>query len=89
MCYFICSCCDYINFLTDGEDYTYTYATDYFNDGDSHECNSVPIISDGIDEEEECFIVSISTSATYAGLRIHPEAAIVCINDDDCELTVI
>jgi hypothetical protein len=67
----------------DGEDYTYTYATDSLDDGDLNECNSIPIISDDIDEAEECFIVSISTSSTYSGLRLHPDVAIVCINDDD------
>ena len=72
--------------LADGEDYTYTYATDGLDDGDSYECNSVPIISDSRDEEEECFIVSISTSSAYSGLRIHPEIALVCIIDDDREL---
>ena len=75
--------------LADGEDYTYTYATDGIDDGDSYECNSVPIISDSADEEEECFIVSISTSSTYPGLQLHPDIAIVCINDDDRELSAI
>ena len=75
--------------LADGEDYTYTYATDSLDDGDSYECNSIPVISDSLDEAEECFIVSISTSSTYPGLSLHPDVAIVCINDDDREFNII
>ena len=76
------------NLLADGKDYTYTYETDTLDDRDSSECNSVPIISDNIVEEEECFVVSLSSTSTFAGLTLNPEIAIVCINDDDGELCI-
>ena len=71
--------------FADGNDYTYTYASDSFDDGDSSDCNSVPILSDSIDEEEECFTVSLSTTSSYSGLTINPRIATVCIIDDDRE----
>ena len=73
----------------DGDDYTYTYASDSFDDGDSSDCNSVPILSDSIDEEEECFTVSLSTTSSYSGLTINPRIATVCIIDDDRECTIL
>ena len=74
--------------LADGKDYTYTYGTDVLDDDDSSECNSVPIISDNIVEEEECFTVNLFSTSTYPGLALNPEVAIVCIRDDDGELVV-
>ena len=71
--------------FADGDDYTYTYASDSFDDGDSSDCNSVSILSDSIDEEEECFTVSLSTTSSYSGLTINPRIATVCIIDDDRE----
>ena len=62
----------------DGEDYTYKYGSDSFDDSDS----SVPILSDSIDEEEECFTVSLSSSS-FPGLTLDPQIATVCIEDDD------
>ena len=49
-------------------------------------CSSVPITSDTIDEEEENFIVRLSTTSTFAGLILNPEVAIVHIIDNDREL---
>ena len=69
-----------------GEDYTYTSSSDTLDDSDSDHCVSVPILSDSIDEEEECFTVSLSSSF-YSGLLLFPRIATVCIEDDDRKLT--
>ena len=72
--------------FSEDEDYTYTYETDSFHDTDSSDCNLVPILSDSIDEEEECFTVSLSTSSSsIAGLTLNPRIGTVCIIDDDGE----
>ena len=43
---------------------------------------SIPILDDSIDEEEECFTLSLSASS-LAGLTLSPRIGTVCINDDD------
>ena len=70
-------------FTTEGDDYTYTYRSDSLDDSDSSECVSVPILSDSLDEEEECFTVSLSTVTTLSGLTISPRIGTICITDDD------
>ena len=75
--------------FSDAEDYEHTYMRDIFNDRDTFDCNTVPIISDSIDEEEECFTVSLSTTTSLAGLTLNPQIATVCINDDDCKNLII
>ena len=77
------------SYFADGDDYTYTYTSDSLDDNDSSDCSSVPIISDSIDEEEECFTVSLSTTTSLSGLTIHPRIGTVCINDDDRESVVL
>jgi len=68
--------------LTAPNDYTSRTGNFYIDDGTSSQCYSISIVSDSVDEEEECFIVSISTSSSR-GLTVNPRAATVCINDDD------
>ena len=75
-----------ISDTADGSDYTYTYTTGIIDDSNSSICNIVPIISDIIDEDVEYFIAKLSTTSTFAGLTLNPEAAIVRIIDDDREL---
>ena len=67
---------------TEGEDYTSTTSSDRFDDTDWSECVNIPITSDSLDEEEECFGVSLSASS-YAGLTLSPDIGTICINDDD------
>ena len=64
-------------------DYTDTYRTDGFDNSDMDECVSVPILSDSLDEEEECFTVSLSATTYLAGLTLNPSIGTVCIIDDD------
>ena len=64
------------------DDYTSRTYNFYISDGTSFRCYSIPVVSDSVDEEEECFIVSISISSSR-GLTVHPQTATVCINDDD------
>ena len=73
---------------TEGEDYTYTYTSNTLDDSDSSDCSAVPILSDSIDEEEECFTVSLSSTSYLAGLTINPRIGTVCINDDDREYCI-
>ena len=68
--------------FTEGVDYTDVYRTDSFYDSDTSECVSVPILSDTLDEEEECFTVSLSSS-TLTGLTLNPKIGTICIIDDD------
>ncbi|CAI8052154.1 Sodium/calcium exchanger 2 [Geodia barretti] len=69
------------------EDYTYSSSSDTLDDNDSSDCDSIPILTDTLDEEEECFTVSLSTTTTYlSGLTISPHIGTVCITDDDREL---
>ena len=68
---------------TEGEDYTYSYLSDSLDDNDNSECDSIPILSDNVDEEEECFTVSLSTSSSYNGITINPRIGTICINDED------
>ena len=63
-------------------DYTSRTGSFYIDDGTSSQCYSISIVSDSVDEEEECFVVSISTSSSR-GLKVNPQVATVCINDDD------
>ena len=70
--------------IIDGGDYSYSYSSDSLDDGDSSNCVAIPILSDSIDEEEECFTVSLSSSS-YAGLTLNPEIGTVCINDENSE----
>ncbi|CAI8052156.1 hypothetical protein GBAR_LOCUS28548, partial [Geodia barretti] len=74
---------------TEGEDYTYSYSSDSLDDNDSSDCDSIPILTDTLDEEEECFTVSLSTSSYYNGLTINPHIGTICINDDDPTLIEI
>ena len=67
---------------TEGEDYTSTTSSDTFDDTDPSECVTIPIISDSLDEEEECFGVSLSASS-YPGLTLSPDIGTICINDED------
>jgi hypothetical protein len=67
----------------DGEDYTHMYRSDAITDTDSSDCIRVPILSDSIDEEEECFTVTLTTSTSLPGLTLKPEISTVCIIDDD------
>ena len=67
---------------TEGEDYTSTTSSDRFDDRDWSECVNIPITSDSLDEEEECFGVSLSASS-YPGLTLSPDIGTICINDDD------
>ena len=78
-----------LRLFADGKDYTYTYGSDSLDDSDSADCNSVSITSDSIDEEEECFTVSLSTTSSLAGLTLNPKIATVCIIDDDREFLSI
>ena len=80
---------DHLTFFADGNDYTYTYTSDTIDDSYSSDCSTVPILSDSIDEEEECFTVSLSTTTSLSGLTIHPQIGTVCINDDDRESVVL
>ena len=48
----------------------------------------MPILSDSIDEDEECFTVSLSTTSSLTGLTINPRIGTICINDDDREFVV-
>ena len=78
--------CNFKRLFADNEDYTYTYGSDTLDDSDSTDCNSVSITSDSIDEEEECFTISLYTTTSLAGLTLNPNIATVCIIDDDREL---
>ena len=62
------------------------YRSDAITDTDSSDCIRVPILSDSIDEEEECFTVTLTTSTSLPGLTLKPEISTVCIIDDDREL---
>ena len=74
--------------ITEDEDYTYSSSTDALDDNDSSDCDSIPILSDTVDEEEECFTVSLSISTSYSGLTISPRIGTICITDDDRELYI-
>ena len=65
------------------DDYTARTSTFYIDDDTSSQCYSIFIASDSVDEEEECFTISISISSSYSGLTVSPRLATVCINDDD------
>ena len=64
----------------------YTYTTGIIDDTNSSMCSTVPIISDNIDEDEEYFTAIVSTTSTFDGLTLNPEAAVVHIIDDNREL---
>ena len=68
--------------ITAGEDYTATTSSNRFDDTDWSECVTIPITSDSLDEEEECFGVSLSASS-YPGLTLSPDIGTICINDKD------
>ena len=70
---------------TDYEDYTYTSRSYALDDNYQSKCVSVPILSDSIDEDEECFTVSLSARYSLSGLTVNPRIGTVCINDDDRE----
>ena len=72
---------------TEGEDYTSATSSDRFDDSDWSECVNIPITSDSLDEEEECFAVSLSASS-YPGLTLSPDIGTICITDDDRRLNV-
>ena len=73
--------------FSEDEDYTYSSSSDVLDDNDSSDCDSIPILTDTLDEEEECFTVSLSTTTTFlSGLTISPHIGTVCITDDDREL---
>jgi len=69
--------------LTAPNDYTSRTGNFYIDDGTSSQCYSISIISDSVDEKEECFTVSISISYSRSGLTVNPQTATICINDDD------
>lgn len=71
-----------------GDDYTYSSSTDSLNDADTYNCVTIPILSDSIDEQEECFTVSVSASS-YPGLTLNPQIGTVCIYDEDRKTIIV
>ena len=76
-------CC---NISLESDDYSYSSQSDSLDDNDSSDCDSISILTDTIDEEEECFTVSLSSSSSYSGLTISPRIGTICITDDDRKL---
>ena len=70
-----------LNLFAGGVDYGTSSVDLVFNNGTTRACTQVPIVDDNIDEDDEVFDVTLTTTET--GISLAPDLGMVTITDND------
>ena len=70
-----------LNLFAGGVDFGTSSVDLVFNSGTTRACTQVPIVDDDIDEDDEMFDVTLTTTET--GISLAPDQGMVTITDDD------